>query len=537
MPDTIQSLSTGLSQCLPIPAEIGIPTVLMMVVAALLLGALLGYLLSTLRGRKEVASAEEELSRAQTKAEAILSEAKAAAKDELLKSRDEFEKSTRDARREQQKTEDRLSTRESNLDRKSDALDERSRELDKREERLRTADDQIKVRNEELNQLMGKQVTELERVAGLTREEARDQLLRCLEDTLEADRAALIRRFQEESRQRVMEEGQEIMVTAMQRYAGDCTYERTTCTIPLPSDEMKGRIIGREGRNIRAIEAATGVSLLIDDTPEAVVISCFDPVRREVARQVMEKLISDGRIHPSRIEEMVAKITKEVGNEIQKAGQTAVDNLGVTRLRPNIIKLIGQLKFRYSFSQNVLMHSIEVASLMGTIAAQIGLDERKAKRAGLLHDIGKAVDHEVEGPHAAIGADLLKRAGEDRDVINAVASHHGDCEKETLYAVLVDICDTLSAGRPGARSETTELYLRRLEDLEYIGCSFRGVEQCFAIQAGRELRVIVKPEEITEDQALILAREMAERIEKEMRYPGQIKVSIIRETRSVEYAK
>ncbi|MDX9978507.1 MAG: ribonuclease Y, partial [Lentisphaeria bacterium] len=522
----------------PLPGLAINGSVLVLILAvALLVGALVGFALSLLRSRKEVASAEEELQRAKIKAEAILNEAKANAKEELLRSRDEFEKSTRDTRREMQKIEDRLSTRETNLDRKSDSLEERSRELDKRDERLRATEDRLKARNEELDELVGKQVAELERVAGLSRDEAREQLLRCLEDSLEADRAALIRRFQEESAQRIMEEGQEIMVTAMQRYAGDCTYERTTSTLPLPNDEMKGRIIGREGRNIRAIEAATGVSLLIDDTPEAVVISCFDPVRREVARQVMEKLIADGRIHPSRIEEMVAKVTKEVNNDIQKAGQAAVDELGVTRLRPNIIKLIGQLKFRYSFSQNVLMHSIEVANLAGVIAAQIGLDERKAKRAGLLHDIGKAVDHEVEGSHAAIGADLLKRAGEERDVINAVAAHHGDCEKETLYAALVDICDTLSAGRPGARSETTDLYLKRLENLEAIGNSFRGVEQCFAIQAGRELRVIVRPEHITEDQATIMAREMAERIEKEMRYPGQIKVSIIRETRSVEYAK
>lgn len=526
------------SLALPLPAtDVALPILILILVVALVLGAVVGFALSLLRNRQEVASAEDELQRAQIKAEAILSEAKANAKEELLRSRDDFEKSTRETRRELQKVEDRLSTREANLDRKSDSLEERSRELDKREERLRASEDRLKARNEELDGLVGKQVAELERVAGLSREEAREQLLHCLEDSLEADSAALIRRFQEESAQRIMEEGQEIMITAMQRYAGDCTYERTTSTIPLPSDEMKGRIIGREGRNIRAIEAATGVSLLIDDTPEAVVISCFDPVRREIARQVMEKLISDGRIHPSRIEEMVAKVTKEVNNEIQKAGQAAVDELGVTRLRPNIVKLIGQLKFRYSFSQNVLMHSIEVANLMGIIAAQVGLDERKAKRAGLLHDIGKAVDHEVEGPHTTIGADLLKRAGEDREVINAVEAHHGDCEKESLYAILVDICDTLSAGRPGARSETTDLYLKRLENLEAIGNSFRGVEQCFAIQAGRELRVIVRPDHITEDQANILAREMAERIEKEMRYPGQIKVSIIRETRSVEYAK
>ena len=300
---------------------------------------------------------------------------------------------------------------------------------------------------------------------------------------------------------------------------------------------MKGRIIGREGRNIRTIEAATGVNILIDDTPEAVVISCFDPVRREIARLTMERLVSDGRIHPSRVEEIVAKMKKDVENEIQKTGQETVQQLGIARLRPNLVTLIGRLKYRYSFSQNVLMHSIEVANMMGAIAASVGLDERKARRAGLLHDIGKAVDHEVEGTHAMIGADLLKRAGEDDEIVNAVAAHHEETEKTSLLAILVQICDTLSASRPGARSETTELYLKRLEQLETIGNSFDGVENCFAIQAGRELRVIVQPEKISEDRAAILAHDMAERIEKEMRYPGQVRVSIIRETRAVDYAK
>jgi len=323
----------------------------------------------------------------------------------------------------------------------------------------------------------------------------------------------------------------------MQRYAGDCAYERTTSTIPLPNEEMKGRIIGREGRNIRTIEAATGGNVLIDDTPEAVVISCFDPVRREIARITMERLVADGRIHPARVEEIVAKVRRDVEAEVAKAGQDAVTQLGVTRLRQNIVQLLGRLKYRYSFSQNVLMHSMEVASMMGVIAAQLGLDERKARRAGLLHDIGKAVDHEVEGTHAAIGADLLKRAGEEEDIVNAVAAHHEEVEKTSLMAILVQICDTLSASRPGARSETTELYLKRLEQLETIGNSFDGVETCFAIQAGRELRVIVQPEKISEDRATVLAREMAERIEKEMRYPGQVRVSIIRETRAIDYAK
>jgi ribonuclease Y len=474
---------------------------------------------------------------AEREAEAILKQARVDAKELLLKSREEFEQSTERRRMEAQKLEERLASREGNLDRKAEALDERSTELDRREKDMRRTQESLAERQKGLDEQAARQMAELERISGLTRDEASKQILSQLAESLESERGALIRRFQEENRQRLEQDAQEIMVTAMLRYAGDCSYERTTSTIPLPNEEMKGRIIGREGRNIRAIEAATGVSVLIDDTPEAVVISCFDPVRREIARVAMERLVTDGRIHPTRIEEMVAKVRKEIEAEIQKAGQAVVDQLGITRMRPNIVTLLGRLKYRYSYSQNVLMHSVEVASLMGMIAAQLGLDERRAKRAGLLHDIGKAVDHEVEGSHAVIGADLLKRAGEEEDVINAVAAHHGDVEKTTLMSTLVELCDALSASRPGARSETTELYLKRLEQLEAMGRGFEGVEACYAIQAGRELRVVVEPARIGEDRATLLAREMADRIEKEMRYPGQIKVSIIRETRAVEYAK
>ena len=328
-----------------------------------------------------------------------------------------------------------------------------------------------------------------------------------------------------------------MLTYAIQRYASDCTYERTTATIPLPNDEMKGRIIGREGRNIRAIEAATGVSILIDDTPEAVVISCFDPVRKEVARQLMEKLINDGRIHPTRVEELVRKISKELDEELYQVGEAAVLETGIQGVPPQIIKLLGRLKYRYSFSQNVLKHSLETAYFMGMIAAELGLDEKKAKRIGLFHDIGKAIDHEVEGPHAQIGADLLRKCNEAKDVVNAVAAHHGEVEPESLYDILINACDTLSASRPGARSETTELYLKRLEQLESIAHEFSGVESCFALQAGREVRVVVTPEKISEGEAQMLAKDICARIEKEMTYPGQIKVTIIRETRSVEYAK
>ena len=485
------------------------------------------------------ANEEAELIRqkANLEAENIVKDSKIKAKEELIRLRDQFEKDSAERRKELQKLENRLNSKEETLDKRQEQMDAKSAEVDAKERDIKGRLEGIKNKEAAIAEKLERQIEELERIAGLTKEEAKEQMLEKLEETLENERGVLIRRYQEENRQRLIEDGQKIMINAMQRYAGDCAYERTTYTIPLPNEEMKGRIIGREGRNIRTIEAATGVNVLIDDTPEAVVISCFDPVRREIARLTMERLVSDGRIHPARVEEIFAKMKKDVENEIQKAGQEAVQQLGITRLRPNLVTLIGRLKYRYSFSQNVLMHSIEVASMMGAIAAQVGLDERKARRAGLLHDIGKAVDHEVEGTHAMIGADLLKRAGEDDEIVNAVAAHHEEVEKTSLMAILVQICDTLSASRPGARSETTELYIKRLEQLETIGNSFDGVENCYAIQAGRELRVIVQPEKITEDKAIVLAHDMAERIEKEMRYPGQVRVSVIRETRAVEYAK
>ncbi|MBN2452310.1 MAG: ribonuclease Y [Lentisphaeria bacterium] len=505
--------------------------------AMLAAGVAVGYAIRTLVHRSQHGKIGELSKNAEREAEALVKQARVDAKEIVLKAREEFERSTDRRRAEMEKLEERFSAREQNLDRKADLVEERMREIDRREKSLRQQQETQEERERELTAALSRQAEELARIAGMTREDARRQLMDQIAESLEAERGALIRRFQEENRQRLTQDAREVMVAAMQRYAGDCAYERTTSTVPLPNEDMKGRIIGREGRNIRAIEAATGVSVLIDDTPDAVVVSCFDPVRREIARIALERLVSDGRIHPTRIEEMVAKVRKEIEAELQQAGQEVVEKLGVARLRPNIVGLLGRLKYRYSYSQNVLMHAVEVASMMGMIAAQLGLDERKAKRAGLLHDIGKAVDHEIEGSHALIGADLLKRAGEDEDVINAVAAHHEDVEKTSLLAILVDICDTLSASRPGARSETTELYLKRLEQLEAIGKAFEGVEACYAIQAGRELRVVVEPTHITEDRAAILARDMAQRIEKEMRYPGQIRVSVIRETRAVEYAK
>ena len=521
--------------------EQALQLIILLVIIILLMIPYLTPLLRKKNAKKQVDEANKEAERikkhAEEDAQNIIKAAKIQAKEELISLKDKFEQDTADRRKEIQRAEDRIGQREDNLDQKQKQVDRKLSELEQHSTRLKEQSERLRAKEGEINDAIQKQLAQLEQISGMTKEDAKDLLLRKLEDTLETERGTLIRRYQEENKQKLHDEAQVIMINAMQRYANDCTYERTTATIDIPSDEMKGRIIGREGRNIRTIEAATGVNVLIDDTPDAVVISCFDPVRREIARLTMERLVADGRIHPARVEEIVAKMKKEVENEIQKAGQEAVTSLGITHLSNNLINLIGRLKYRYSFSQNVLKHSIEVASMMGNLAAQLGLDERKAKRAGLLHDIGKAVDHEVEGTHAMIGADLLRRAGESEDIINAVAAHHEETPKTTLLANLVSICDTLSAGRPGARSETTEFYIKRIEQLEAIGNSFDGVESCFAIQAGRELRVIVKPEKITEDKAAVLAHDMANRIEKEMRYPGQIKVSIIRETRSIEYAK
>ena len=474
---------------------------------------------------------------AQQEADVVLKDAQVKAKEAVINAKDAFEVSTAEHRRELERAEARLAQKEENVDKKQRQLDQRLEAFEGREEEQRARAARLQERQAEVEEAMQRKQAELLRIAGLTAQQARDEVLRDLESSMISERGALIRRFQEEGARQMEAMGQKVMLDAMQRYAGECAYERTTATIPLPNDDMKGRIIGREGRNIRTIEMATGASLLVDDTPQAVVVSCFDPLRKEVACRTLEKLVQDGRIHPGRVEDVVEKTRKEVDNEVQKAGQETLDRLNVLRVKPNLVSLLGRLKFRYSFSQNVLAHSVEVASLAGSIAAGMGLDEAKARRAGLFHDIGKAVDHEVEGSHAAIGADLLRRAGEDEEIINAVAAHHEETEKTTLLATLIQICDTLSAGRPGARSETTELYIKRLDDLERIGNAFDGVESCFAIQAGRELRVLVKPEKVSEEKAAILAREMAERIEKEMRYPGQIRVSVIRETRAVEYAK
>ncbi|QSH40012.1 ribonuclease Y [Lentisphaerota bacterium ZTH] len=504
-------------------------------------GAIAGFVVAALLQKMQKASAGQLAVKiredAEKEAEHIKREAKVTAKGEVLKMREEVEDELQQRRKEQLSVEKRLSQREENLERKADAFEKREENFSRKEKEIDSLRDRLSNREQELQKSISKQIDELERIALLDRESAKEILLEKLKNEVKNESGLLVRDVLEEAKQKSEKEARRILTYAIQRYASDCTYDRTTATIPLPGDEMKGRIIGREGRNIRAIEAATGVNILIDDTPEAVVISCFDPVRKEVARQLMERLIADGRIHPTRIEDQTKKIAKEVEEEIFSTGEAAVLETGIQGVSPHIIKLLGRLKYRYSFSQNVLQHSLEAAYFMGIIASELGLDEQKAKRIGLFHDIGKAVDHEVEGSHAAIGADILRKHNEAQDVIHAVAAHHEDVDAASIYDILINACDTLSASRPGARSETTELYLKRLEQLEDIAHSFNGVESCFALQAGREVRVVVNPVKIKEGEAQILAKDICQRIEKEMNYPGQIKVSIIRETRSIDYAK
>jgi len=500
-------------------------------------GLVIGIVIQKIRRDAARHSAAKIRTEAEKEAEHLLRDARVSAKGETLRMREECEAELKERRKEQSNVEKRLAQREELLDRRADSMDAKLKGIEKQESEIATLRERLTLREQELGKCISRQIDELERIAGFSREEAKNVLLEKLKNEVKNESGLLVRDILEEAKDRSEKEARRILTYAMQRYASDCTYERTTTTIPLPNDEMKGRIIGREGRNIRAIEAATGVNILIDDTPEAVVISCFDPVRKEIARRLMERLIGDGRIHPTRVEELVKKIGKELEDELLQVGEAAVLETGIPGVAAPVVKLLGRLKYRYSFSQNVLQHSLETAYFMGIIASEIGLDEKKAKRIGLFHDLGKAIDHEVEGPHAQIGADVLRKYNEPKDVVHAVAAHHGEIEPESLYDILINICDTLSASRPGARSETTELYLKRLEQLEAIAHEFQGVESCFALQAGREIRVVVVPEKVGEGEAQMLAKEICARIEKEMTYPGQIKVTIIRETRSVEYAK
>jgi len=469
---------------------------------------------------------DEALKTAETKKREALLEAK----EESLKTKNELEKETRERRAELQRYERRVLNKEENLDKKSEVME-------RREAGLAAREDALNKRNTEVESLYEKGIQELEKISGLTSEQAKEYLLKSVEDDVKHDTAKLIKELDNKAKEEAEKKAREYVVTAIQRCAADHVAETTVSVVQLPNDEMKGRIIGREGRNIRTLETLTGVELIIDDTPEAVVLSGFDPVRREVARIALERLIVDGRIHPARIEEMVEKAQKEVETNMREEGEAAALEVGIHGLHPELIRLLGKLRYRTSYGQNALKHSIEVAQLSGLLAGEIGLDIRMAKRAGLLHDIGKAVDHEMEGSHIQLGVELCKKYKESAIVLNTVESHHGDVEPQSLIACIVQAADTISAARPGARRETLETYTNRLKQLEDITNSFKGVDKSFAIQAGREVRIMVVPEQINDDDMILLARDISKKIEESLEYPGQIKVNVIRESRVTDYAK
>ena len=517
--------------------DIGMTTIVVAVVVAvvaLIIGSLLGWNRRKSVAEKEISSAEEEATRiineAIKGAENKKREAMVEAKEDILKQRSEYEKEVKERRADLQKQERRLQQNEENLDRKTDAIE-------KKEELLTQKHAQLDEEKEEIQSIKRSQTELLERISGLTADEAKAYLISQVEAEVTHEAAMKIKEIETRAKDEADAKAKEIIATAIQRCAADQVSEITVSVVPLPNDEMKGRIIGREGRNIRTLETLTGADLIIDDTPEAITVSCFEPVRREVARLALEKLIADGRIHPTHIEEMVEKARREVDGVIRAEGERAVLETGVRGLHPELQKLLGRLHYRTSYGQNVLQHSIEVSHIAGMMAAELGADVQAAKRAGLLHDIGKALDHEFEGTHVALGVEYARKYREKEDIIHAIQAHHGDVECKTLVACLVQAADAISAARPGARRENLENYIKRLEKLEEITGTYPGVEKSYAIQAGREVRVMVKPEQVSEDQMVILARELAKRIENELEYPGQIKVHVLRETKVVEYAK
>jgi ribonuclease Y len=481
--------------------------------------------------------AERILEEARNRSELLIKEAELKSKDLEVGARAELEREQRERRRELAAIESKLQAREETFEKRLETFERRESELNRRDQNLRNREKALTEKENEHHALLEEARNRLEAVAGLTREEAKRNLIDEMVGQARHEAARHIRVVEEEAREEADRRAKRIVSIAIERLAGEFVAERTVSVLALPSDEMKGRIIGREGRNIRAIEAATGVDIIIDDTPEAVVISCHNPIRREIARVALERLISDGRIHPGRIEEVVRKAEQEVEESIKEAGQRALIEVGVHGVHPELSKLLGMLKYRYSYAQNVLMHSIEAAFICGAMAAELGLNEKQARRAALLHDIGKALTHEVEGSHALIGAELARKYGESAKIVNAIAAHHEEVKAETILAPLVDAADALSGARPGARREVLESYVKRLEDLETIARSFRGVDKCFAVQAGREMRVIVEPNQVSDEDATMLARDVARKIETDMTYPGQIRVTVIRETRATELAR
>lgn len=500
-------------------------------------GLLLHKKLAAARIRLSEQKTREVVEEAKRKAEALRREAELQAKDYLFQAKTEFEAEVKERRQEIGNMEKRLLQKEENLEKRIDLFDQKEGNLSKREKTILQQEKNITEMEKKFQNLIGEQRQLLERIAEISAEEAKERLMKLVESEMRHESAKLIKRIEEETQNQAENKAREIIVNAIQRYAADYVAEETVSVVNLPNEEMKGRIIGREGRNIRALEAACGVDLIVDDTPEAVIISGFNPIRREIARITLERLITDGRIHPGRIEEIVAKAGEEIEKAIRESGERATFDVGVHGINPELVKLIGKLKYRTSFAQNVYQHSLEVAFLAGTMAGELGVNVKQAKRAGLLHDIGKAVDHEIEGSHALIGADLARKHGEAQKIVHAIAAHHDDEKPAGVLDVLIQAADALSAARPGARWEMLETYVKRLEDLEKIAYSFPGVSKSYAIQAGREIRVIVENEEISDADSAMLCRDIARKIENELSYPGQIKVTVIRETRAVDYAK
>ena len=494
---------------------------------------------SALKGQKTSIEAERNkiIENAQKEAENIKKESMLEAKDIVYQAKTDAEKELRERRSDVNQLEKRMRQKEETLDRKFDLIEKREHEINKREREYTSKERALQEKEARYTQLVREQTEALERISGISAEEAKQEILRRTEEDCRLEIAKLVKKIEDEARENAEKKAKEVMGFAIQRYASDYVADATVSAVSLPGDEMKGRIIGREGRNIRALEAATGVDLIVDDTPEMVTLSGFDPVRREIAKLSLERLIADGRIHPTRIEEVVEKVRKEVDANIREEGEKAVFDLGLSGIHPELIKTLGRLKYRTSYGQNMLQHSREVAYLAGMMAGELGVDTKLAKRSGLLHDLGKAIDHETEGSHQEIGSNLAKKFGENFKVVNAIYSHHGDADPLTIEAALVAAADALSAARPGVRRESIEHYLKRLEELEKLSLSFKGVEKCYAIQAGREIRIIVKPEEVNDELSAMIARDLSKKIEAEMSYPGQIKVTVIRESRHVEYAK